>query len=178
MKSLILLFLLIPFFCFSQEDKTRVPAAKPSTTDCPTWKNKGKSKAAGKADYFQYLRTAKPPQTVPTAPTNMVSKVQPHTIPQRTKTPEPEKVSTQTIKTTSAIPQEPIPAITKNTTVTTDATSLKTEGTRVADPQSVEKSANPDKLDEEKTKLKRKLTLHTRKTTKVRKHSNSKCPSF
>lgn len=195
MKCLFLFLLLTPFFCFSQEDRTRVPAAKTSSaTDCPTWKNKGKSKAASKADYFQYLRTAKPPQNVPTAPTKSISQVQMNNaVSQRTITSNPEKekdviapipstsitkitknetpvVSATTTSTTVSKPEAPI--------VTFSATSVNTEGTRATEPQADEKSKASDKLEDEKTKLKRKLALRTRKTTKVRKHSNSKCPAF
>lgn len=103
MKAYVILLLLFPFFCLAQEDKTKV-AQKPSTTDCPTWKKKDKK--ASKAEYFQYLRTAKPQSKTQTNyTTNSDAKVQSNTVQQRTKRteqkdaakPVPEKIRESTV---------------------------------------------------------------------------------
>ncbi len=56
MKAHCLIFLLLPLSLFSQKEQA-TSAEKPSTDACPTWKKK---KSNSKADYFNYLRTAKP----------------------------------------------------------------------------------------------------------------------
>ena len=57
MKAFVFL-LLLPLSLFSQKENTAA-AEKPATDACPTWKKK---KTSGKAEYFQYLRSAKPRQ--------------------------------------------------------------------------------------------------------------------
>jgi len=57
MKALFLALTLLPLISFSQA--TKAPAAKPSTTDCPDFKNKAQ---VSKADYFESLRHTKKAQ--------------------------------------------------------------------------------------------------------------------
>lgn len=57
MKPLIIILLLLPIFCFSQ-----------SSTDCPTWDNKGKPK--NKADYYRSLRSTKSVKRTDSSKTN------------------------------------------------------------------------------------------------------------
>jgi hypothetical protein len=210
MKAYICLFALLPIFCFAQQDRTNA-AAKPSTTDCPDFKNKGKK--TSKAEYFQYLRTAKPQQKQQTNyTTNSEAKVQPNTIQKNTRNTEktdelkpivskkdkkqlsgdkPEKE-----KSTAAIPKEnPDETVPQEPKVrksrkkdkmveeksTASAVSIegKKEDKKIAAGSTDNStSETKEKPEEENTKLKQKLTRLTRKTTKVRKHSNSKCPSF
>lgn len=59
MKALILALSLLPLISVSQT--TKAPAAKPSTTDCPDFKNKAQ---VSKADYFESLRHTKKAQPV------------------------------------------------------------------------------------------------------------------
>ncbi len=99
MKTYSLLFLFIPFFCFAQENRKKATTTKPSTTDCPTWKKKDKS--PGKAEYFQYLRTAKPqPRTQNNFPATTDSKIQPTTVQQKTKNAEQTKEKKPSIQRT------------------------------------------------------------------------------
>lgn len=209
MKAYLILFLLIPFFCPGQEDKTKA-AAKPSTTDCPTWKKKDKK--ASKAEYFQYLRTAKPQSKTQTSyATNTDSKVQPNTVQQRTKRIEPKETSTPLIKEkdeATAIVNSPVEASQTNSSRKSRSVKREKEktskdleltvkqeeqkapvvavsaaeepGAKTSVEESVDKpkSETGEKLAEEKSKIRKKMTRLTRKTTKVRKHSNAKCPSF
>src|SRR5438105_15766153 len=55
MKTILYLLFVIPGFCFAQTENKETP--KPSTDDCPSWNKK--SKSAGKAEYFQFLRSGK-----------------------------------------------------------------------------------------------------------------------
>lgn len=211
MKAYLILLLLFPFFCLAQEDKTK-GAAKPSTTDCPTWKKKDKK--ASKAEYFQYLRTAKPQSKTPTNyTTNSDAKVQPNTVQQRTKrTEEKEEVKPvgEKILESTAIVASPkrdansTSSISRENKITKREKEEKKQVEELPVKQKEEiapvvaivpdgkpklleniqesldepKSQTGEKVDAEKTKFKQKLTRLTRKTTKVRKHSNAKCPSF
>lgn len=182
MKTYSLLFLFIPFFCFAQEDRNKA-SAKPSTTDCPTWNKK--SKKTSKAEYFQYLRTAKPQSRAQTNySTPADSKTQPTTVQQRTKNSEQTKEKktfvqkTEENQTTTA-PHATVGAGGKEEKNPATAAEKKGEDKKVI-TETVDKSQpeTNEKLEEEKTKFKQKLTRLTRKTTKIRRHSNSKCPSF
>lgn len=183
MKAYLIILLLFPVFCFAQENGSKA-AAKPSIADCPTWKKKDKK--ASKAEYFQYLRTSKPqskPQPGYTYTSITDSKVRPNTVQTRTKKTEQEEElnNEKEVTSLSSVQNKPA-ASTKN---------LKKEEKRPVEPgiekeeqkkptetASKEEPQKSEKPDEEKTKLKQKLTRITRKTTKMRKHSNSKCPSF
>jgi len=82
MKAIILILLAFPAICIAQNEHRQTPVPnKPSTTDCPTWNKKGKK--SSKADYFQYLRSAKP-KANPNATSNDYSKVQPNQVMKKT----------------------------------------------------------------------------------------------
>jgi hypothetical protein len=205
MKSYLLIFILAPFFCFAQQNKSQTTEKKSSATDCPTWKKKDVK--ANKADYFQYLKTSKSQKSVPAAST--ASKEKPVKTSQRTKNEEPEvqqkstatKTDTRPIEKTASEKKTKTAAPQKDTQIQVvdnkestavimppkkseedDKTIAKTAkaGEQNAGSEKVtqEGSDKNEKLDDQKTKAKQKLTRLTRKTTKVRKHSNSKCPSF
>lgn len=209
MKAYSLLFLFIPFFCFAQEDRNKAITTKPSTTDCPTWNKK--SKKASKAEYFQYLRTAKPQYRSQTnSPATTDSKIQPTTVQQKNnyseqtkekksilqKTEENQITSDKSPKTEKRIitisedrnsagskaeekHKEPSEKIKKQEKDPAVAAEKKVEDKKgITETPNESQSGTNEKLDEEKTKLKQKLTRLTRKTNKVRRHSNSKCPSF
>lgn len=216
MKVYLIILLLFPVFSFAQENGNKT-AAKPSTTDCPTWKKKDKK--ASKAEYFQYLRTSKAqPKPQASYTSNTDSKVRPNTVQTRTKKAEPEDeqkteqkenvnpipVTTEKTQTASDKPQRvkksTVEVPEKKEVTTSSSVQNKTAVSTKKLEKEVEKPDGPaiekeeqkepietaskeepkknEKLDEEKTKLKNKLTRLTRKTTKVRRHSNAKCPSF
>jgi hypothetical protein len=56
MKTLILILLLLPVVCFSQNRNNNAPS-KPSTTACPDFNDK--NKPSNKADYYKSLRSMK-----------------------------------------------------------------------------------------------------------------------
>ena len=206
MKACILIFLLLPILCFAQEDKSDA-AARPSTTDCPTWKKKDKK--AGKAEYFQYLRTSRPQTGKQTGySSNTASKVQSNAIQQPTKKSEQKAAQQIPLKETQTAPDKPrkvkrstpdssddkkvmnssatelkrkeVPEKSEqvNTKTTGDPEKKSEESKALAETSDKPDAGKEDKLKDEKTKLKQKMTRLSRRTTKVRKHSNAKCPSF
>jgi outer membrane biosynthesis protein TonB len=56
MKATLLILLLLPIVCFSQNRNNAAPS-KPSTTACPDFNNK--NKPSNKADYYKSLRSMK-----------------------------------------------------------------------------------------------------------------------
>jgi hypothetical protein len=204
MKTYLLIFILAPVFCFAQQNKSQTTENKSSGTDCPTWKKKDVK--ANKADYFQYLKTSKSQKSVPVA--SNASKEPSANPRQRTKNEEPEvqeksivtKTDTRPIEKTApekknktAVPQKDNQAQVSDTkkNTATIIPQAKPEDNKIiaktakAGEQNSDSEKAPkadsdknEKLEDEKTKAKQKLTRLTRKTTKVRKHSNAKCPSF
>lgn len=204
MKTYLLIFILAPFFCFAQQNKSETTEKKSSGTDCPTWKKKDVK--ANKADYFQYLKTSKSQKSVPVA--SNTSKEKPANASQRAKNEEPEVQEKSVVTKTDTRPIENTAPKKKNKTAVPQKDNQvqvadNKENTEVIIPQAkpqddkiIAKTAKAgeqnsdsgkatkvasdknEKLEDEKTKAKQKLTRLTRKTTKVRKHSNAKCPSF
>lgn len=203
MKIYLTFILFVPFFCFAQQNRSQPVENKPSSTDCPTWKKKDVK--ANKADYFQYLKTSKSQKSVPTstaskekpANTRQIAKNEESEVIEKTsvlKTDEKRIENKQTVKKS----QTAVDTKTSQLAVNEDKESVKTvpgkakleEEKSVAsttkskdennDSQKSDKadSEKKEKLDGEKPKAKQKSTRLTRKTTKVRKHSNSKCPAF
>lgn len=78
MKIITLLLFLFSATCFAQTENK--PAAKPSTTDCPTW---GSKPTQSKAAYYEALRHKKPVAEQPGVVT-------------KTKVVKPKKVVTHT----------------------------------------------------------------------------------
>ncbi len=203
MKPLFLFFVLFPVFSgIAQEEKKKIPAAiKPSTTDCPTWNKKDKK--SSKAEYFQYLRSSKTKtnqQTTYNPHSNRDLKAQPTTVSQKPENPNQKKNAEQNpivANTEKAKPEKAkktekdSPVFSKKNNSATSSTEEKPAASTVV--PSEEKKADKSGADETKTnetkteikdkktedsKLKKKLERMSRKSTKVRRHSNSKCPSF
>jgi hypothetical protein len=184
MKTIILLFIFSPFLCFAQEVKSEAPApAKFKTNDCPTW-NKKNQKKSSKAAYFQYLRSPKEKENQQTT----------FNKPQKTQSlPVVQKIENTTGKRNLKR------SVKKSNSHETDTTKEKVadskpEKIKLAISQFEEKKvelnpadltltgnskeATKDKNKTEDSKIKRKFTFMSRRTTKVRRHSNAKCPSF
>ncbi len=188
---------LFPVLCLAQSNKSKADAVlKPSTTDCPTWNKK--SKKASKANYFQYLQTNKPnPQA--TATTYPDSKVQSNPVNQKTKKANQkieskEKAEKAQNTHTEGIPEGKIALTKTNESVDskkkTPSEKEVPEASAVAVDKDIKKTPSVSKADStkgeenaakqktESNKFEKKLSRLARKTTRVRKHSNSKCPSF
>jgi hypothetical protein len=198
MKTSVLILFLLPVLCFAQSNKGKTDATvKPSTTDCPTWNNK--SKKVSKANYFQYLQTNKPnPQS--TATTYPDSKVQSNPVNQKTKKTNQKIESKEKAEKLINTDKEQLPKGGEKAIAGKKSTSSDTEKTTYSEKESSPTSAANDKVVKEtasftktdstkagestakqkaeSSKLEKKLSRLTRRTTKVRKHSNSKCPSF
>lgn len=202
MKLYFLAFILTPFFCIAQQNRNQTTDQKSSGTDCPTWKKKDVK--ANKADYFQYLKTSKSQKKQPVATSTSLkdnsNDINSHTAseskenstaPKTNNKPIEKSVSEKRSKTVVAESdnQAQVADNKQNTLLDKPQTKpaqdepiAKTAklGEQNADSEKADKPASNknEKLEDEKTKAKQKLTRFTRKTTKVRKHSNSKCPSF
>ncbi|MGB3946524.1 MAG: hypothetical protein WBM13_00950 [Bacteroidia bacterium] len=206
MKSYFFIFILTPFFCFAQQNKQQTTENKSSATDCPTWKKKDVK--TNKADYFQYLKTSKSQKSMPAVTSNPAKdkSVNPrqkikneesvvqenNTISQTNTTTKEKTVPEQKNKTVATKKDREVPVIDdkqnsvvsmpQNKSEEDDKIIAKTAkaGEQTTDSEKALKSDSNknEKLEDEKTKAKQKLTRLTRKTTKVRKHSNAKCPSF
>lgn len=196
MKAIIVILFIFPVFCFAQEEKskTNVPV-KPSTTDCPTWKKK--SKKNSKAAYFQSLRSNKTKANQQTSYSDY-STIQPNSAPQKTEN-SIQKINvkeTQEIRNTEKTTVLKTNNENSSTTVSsknnTSNSSLEENSINTTESE-IKKVKEPDtdvtKKEDKKTeksekdkredsKIKKKLDRMTRKTTKVGRHSNAKCPSF
>ena len=184
MKKIILILIFFPSFCFAQQSKSQTLAPeKPSTTACPTWNKKGKK--SDKAAYFQYLRS---PKTKENQQATFVTppKRQPKEDVQRTEKTIPKRNLKQIAESTNPSPNQ------SGKEKTVASKSEKKEITSVegneekntvapvakATPTESTVEGTKEKNKTEDSKIKRKLKLMSRKTTKVHRHSNAKCPSF
>ncbi len=159
MKINLLILLLFPIICFSQkESNNALSPTKPSTTDCPTWDNKSKTRS--KADYYRSLRSIKPMKNQETkandSPNNLSG----------TSTKKAEVQNSSSSKKedpdNSIVEGSKIKKNTNNSEETNDS-KIKTK----------------EKSDKEKDKIEKKpKRLPSRNTTRAPKHNSNKCPQF
>ncbi|MES2591489.1 MAG: hypothetical protein V4608_06365 [Bacteroidota bacterium] len=207
MKGSILIFLLFPFFCLAQESKTSV-AAKPSTIDCPTWKKSKKVSKADYFQSLRTTQKSGTQATYNTnpkiQPNSDPQKAKKSSRNEKVKQSEEEKStvelsvkpkkeekstvdviaksnasgSSKTEPTKSTKSEKSSTAKVESPVVLNDSSEKEKSVTVAATSQEGAKAEPDGKEKVESTKLKRKLERMAKKKTKVRKHSNSKCPSF
>ena len=178
-ETIILVLITFTTFCFAQKEKSEVPTtpAKQSTTTCPTWNKKNKN---SKAAYFEYLRSPKEKENRQTT-LSKSQKIQSKEAVQTTENTAQKKHLIQSVKKNNASTNKSDKEI---------IVASKPEKKEIISEKKVDSSAinasttaeskeeTKDKNKKDDNKIKNKLTFMSRKTTKVHKHSNSKCPSF
>jgi hypothetical protein len=182
-KTIILILIAFTSFCFAQKNKGEAPLpAKPSTTACPTWNKKNKNT---KAAYFEYLRS---PKTKANQQTTLSKSQKAHTkeTAQKTENTTQKKYLIHSVKKNNLSNKKSDKEIVasekseKKEIISNEKDGGKKEETNSTNaPTTIEsKGETKDKNKPDNSKIKKKLTFMSRKTTKVHKHSNAKCPSF
>ena len=157
MKQIILILLLFPIICFSQkENKTKLSPAKPSSTDCPTWDDKGKK--SNKSDYYRSLRSMKPMKNPDTSKNNYANS-KPRSSIKKTQHSDSTASQKGNIDNTTA----------EKTKIKKDTLNF----TKAVDTETKEKSSKEEEKNKKKTKR-----LSARKNKKARKHNSTDCPNF
>ncbi len=182
----ILLVLIFPSIYFAQENKIETSnPAKPSTTACPKWNKKNKN---DKAAFFQYLRSPKTKENQQATFNKPQNSQQKEVVQKTENTTHYRNINSSEKKSN----QSATPTGNESRTFESSSQSQKIEIISVPKVEEKKVEANTyeaaptidlnektkDKNKTEDSKLKRKLKFMSRKTTKVHRHSNAKCPSF
>lgn len=187
-ETIILILITLSTLCFAQKESSEaLTPAKPSTTACPTWNKKSKS---SKAAYFEYLRSPKTKINQQTT-ISKSQKVQSRKAVQKNENATQKESLNPAIKQAS---QTNAPSMKEAIATSTkpekqeSISEVRVEEKKIEPSSAITPSAEGSKeetkeetKDKDKTetsKLKKKLIFMSRKTTKVHKHSNAKCPSF
>jgi hypothetical protein len=159
------LALLFPVAVFAQTTKT--PAAKPSTTDCPTWNNK---QQVNRADYYQSLRHPKSAKAQAVVdPTHVVEK----------KPVVKAKPKAEPKSTVPSFSSGSDPLLEKKKPVEVKAIEKKEtaeETKAVSKPEAKTTSAAKEKT--EKKTAKKKESAYNSGRVRNTKKSAEKCPAF
>jgi hypothetical protein len=166
MKASLLALLFIPFASLAQQD-SKAPAAKPSTTACPDFKNKTQ---VSKAAYFESLRHTKAAKVQPTA---SAQKAKPEVPAQTAKTP-----TAKTYVPAFATAPDKVMEVKKAPEVVPAVQAEKTE----SKPEEVKEKAmmaeNSTKPRSEKKAAKKKNNACKSGKTRTSKRNPEKCPAF
>jgi hypothetical protein len=175
MKAIILTIILLPVFCFSQDNMHRNPTEpiQAATNSCPSWK---KNKPSTKANYFQYLRSGKLPKDQ-----SMVYYGTPGSAMSKEEVPS-QKISKEIPKEEKRTSSSQIPVVAEMESKNTlpkepekKTEAITSDNIKATDKDILTKEKSKEEREKDKKRTKRVLAKRNNKAPKA---NNAKCPVF